>query len=253
MTDKKLAFPFVVEPFQEDYTGRLSWSTLGNHILRVSSLHAEAHGFGYTYMKKHNRGWVLARLVFDIDELPQTAEPYFLSTWVSRIFGQFTDRLYSLTAPDGTTYGYGYSTWALIDYETRQPVNLEMLPDDGFHAALLDEKVPISPPTRVRVKDDKLVLKHTAVYSDLDINGHVNSIRYIDMALDSFPKSWHDERRVTRVELNFGNEGYCGDRFHIYRETLDEHRFAVRIIRPPRDGEDKESVIVRCVIHHRER
>ena len=51
MVEKKLFYPFVVEPFQEDYTGSLAWSTLGNLILRVSTLHAEAHNFGYTYMQ----------------------------------------------------------------------------------------------------------------------------------------------------------------------------------------------------------
>ena len=33
-------FPFVVEPFSEDYTGRLSWHFLGNHLLRCASLRA---------------------------------------------------------------------------------------------------------------------------------------------------------------------------------------------------------------------
>ena len=74
MAEKKLFYPFIVEPFQEDYTGHLAWSTLGNLILRVSSLHAETHNFGFTYMQTHHRGWVLSRLVLELDHLPLSGE-----------------------------------------------------------------------------------------------------------------------------------------------------------------------------------
>lgn len=246
MKDKKLGFPFLVEPFQEDYTGRLSWSNLGNQVLRASTLHAEAHGFGHTYMKAQHRGWVLARLILEVDELPMTGERYEISTWVKRIFGQFTDRLYSITGVDGRIYGHGTSTWALIDYTTRQPVNLEELPDGGFSHVLLAEEVPVARPSRGRCTDSNPVLKHTAVYSDLDINGHVNSIRYIDMVLDTFPKEWHDHHRVARIEMSYGLEGYCGDRFHIFRDELDERQFALRIVRPAADG--SETIIARSIV-----
>lgn len=152
MVEKKLFYPFVVEPFQEDYTGSLAWSTLGNLILRVSTLHAEAHNFGYTYMQTQRRGWVLSRLVLELDHLPHTGESYQLGTWVNRIYRQFTDRLYTITSPDGTPFGHGISTWALIDYDSRQPVNLETLPDGGFYDALLTEEVPIAGPAERECK-----------------------------------------------------------------------------------------------------
>ncbi len=247
MIEKKLGYPFVVEPFQEDYTGHLSWSTLGNHILRASTLHAEAHGFGYTYMQQHRRGWVLARLILEMDELPCTGDRYIVSTWVSRIFNQFTDRLYAITSPEGRIYGHGTSTWALIDYDTRLPVSLEQLPEGGFSHALLDEPVPVARPGRGRSVGTIPVLKHTAVYSDLDINGHVNSVRYIDMALDTFPKVWHDAHRVARIEMNYGLEAYCGDRLHIFCDDLGDLRFALRIVRPA-DEARSEAVIARCIL-----
>lgn len=246
MIEKKLAFPFRVEPFQEDYTGRLSWSNLGNQILRASSLHAEAHGFGHTYMKEHRQGWVLARLILEVSALPRTGDDYAIATWVKRIFGQFTDRLYTISGADGRIYGHGTSTWALIDYATRQPVNLETLPNGGFTHVVLPEEVPVARPSRGRCVAAEPVLKHTAVYSDLDINGHVNSIRYIDMVLDTFPKAWHDRHRVARIEMSYGLEGYCGDRFHIFRDALSEHQFAVRIVRPASDG--SETIIARSIV-----
>lgn len=239
MPDKKISFPLVVEPFQEDITGHLSWANLGNIILRCASLHAEAHGFGFTYMQAQQRGWVLSRLVLELEALPTTNEHYSVTTWVNRIFRQFTDRNFSISDAEGRVYGHGISTWALIDYATRQPVNLETLPEGGFQRAMLDEIPPIATYGRARCKSTEPVATRKCSFSDLDINGHVNSIRYIDMALDLFPLEWHREHTVRRIELAYGLEGHDGDNLELYKDNLGptaegatDHRYAIEIRRP---------------------
>lgn len=255
MAEPRIYFPYRVEPFEEGFTGTLAWSTLGSLLLRISSLHAEAHGFGYTYMKEHHRGWVLSRLVFEAASLPTTGEAYTLSTWVSRIYRQFTDRLYTLQDADGKTVGYGHSTWALIDYHSRQPINLETLPNGSFYAALHDEDVPIAGVSRARLSASPPLLVHRAAFSDLDINGHVNSIRYITLLLDTFSKTWHEAHRVTRLEMSYGHESYAGDELRIYGEMLSDGRWAFEIRRPAPtvDGTTatdpaKELLVVRSVL-----
>lgn len=243
MADKKITFPLVVEPFQEDVTGHLSWSNLGNIILRCATLHAEAHGFGYTFMQTQRRGWVLSRLVLELSTMPATGHDYSVTTWVSRVFRQFTDRNFAITGPDGTAYGYGISTWALIDYDSRQPISLETMPD-SFRDAMLDEVPPIDSFGRARCKADQPVATRDCRFSDLDTNGHVNSIRYIDMALDLFPASWHREHPVRRIELAYGLEAHEGDHLELYRDGLGEGRYAIEIRRPA----DK-TVILRAILH----
>lgn len=244
----RLYYPYVVEPFQEDFTGKLAWSTLGNLLLRVSSLHAESHGFGYSYMQHHHRGWVLSRLIIELYRRPRTGESYTLSTWVNKIFRQFTDRLYTLQDEDGETVGYGHSTWALIDYDSRQPINLEQLPDGGFSEALHPEDVPIAGAGRVRVKSATPCLVHHAAFSDLDINGHVNSIRYLSLILDTFSKEWHERHELKRVEMSYGLEAYAGDELRVYAEELGEEQwgFEIRRVRPSES--EQETLVVRSRI-----
>lgn len=249
MADKKIAFPLVVEPFQEDVTGHLSWANFGNIILRCATLHAEAHGFGYTYMQTQQRGWVLSRLVLELSAMPATGETYNVATWVNRVFRQFTDRNFAISGPDGQVYGYGISTWALIDYASRQPISLDTLPD-SFREAMLDEVPPVASFGRARCKSLEPVATHDCRFSDLDTNGHVNSMRYIDMALDLFPASWHRDHSVRRIELAYGLEGHEGDRLEIFRDDLgpssdgtDDHRFAIDIRRPA-DG----ATLVRSIV-----
>lgn len=236
--DKKITFPLIVEPFQEDTTGHLSWSNLGNIILRAATLHAEAHGFGYTFMKTQQRGWVLSRLVLELEARPATGEHYNIATWVNRVFRQFTDRNFSIIALDGRVYGHGISTWALIDYATRTPIGLNTLPD-SFRDAMLDEVPPIASYGRARCKSTDPIATRDCRFSDLDVNGHVNSIRYIDMALDLFPLDWHRTHSLRRIELAYGLEGHEGDHLELYKDDLgptteggNDHHFAIDIRRP---------------------
>ena len=73
----------------------------------------------------------------------------------------------------------------------------------------------------MRMKDATLVHQHKAVYADLDINGHVNSIRYIEMLLNYFTADEMKQHPVKRIEMAYCLEAYCGDLLDIYH-SIDE-------------------------------
>lgn len=226
-------YGFRVEPFSEDYCGNLAWGTLGNAILQCASRHAGEHGFGYTQMIAHHHVWVLSRLVVEMEAMPRTGDNFCIETWVDRLYRQFTDRHFSILRPDGTAYGHATSIWALIDTESRQPADLTQLPNGGFTSALIPERhSPIAPMGRVRLKNASIAFSHRAAFTDLDINGHVNSIRYIELLLNAFPADEIKRHPVSRIEAAYCMESYCGDMLHIFHEVADgdggKHLFEIR-------------------------
>lgn len=212
-------YEMQVEPFSEDFTGRLAWSMLGNQLLRVAERQAVVGGFGFDAMHGLRHTWVLSRLVIEItSDLPRTGERYCIETWVPKIYRQFSDRHFRITTPDGHhTFGYALSTWALIDLESRAPMSLDDLPDDAFRSALVPERLcPIDGPSRTRLKaGTEPVARHRAAYSDLDINGHVNSIRYITMLMDQLPLQAM-EQGIRRVEMAYSAESHAGETLDLY-------------------------------------
>ncbi len=242
-------YNYVVEPFSEDYCGNLAWGTLGNMILRCASMHAGEHGFGYPQMIAMHHVWVLSRLVIELDSFPRTDEHFGITTWVDRLYRQFTDRHFSIVRPDGTPYGHATSIWALIDTTTRMPTDLSQLPDGGFSGALVpDKSAPIAPMGRIRLKNPILVQTHRAAYSDLDINGHVNSIRYMELLLNHFIPEEMKTHPVYRIEMAYCLESYCGDVLQIWHDTdpSDPNRHLFEI-RKETDG----SVIVKAALLQR--
>lgn len=237
-------FSFVVEPFTEDCCGRLSWRFLGNHLLRCASIHAGQHGFGYDDMQEQHHAWVLSRIVVEMNTIPTTGEAYNVETWVKSAYRQFTDRLYAITDNAEGIYGYAFSTWALIDVTTRQPMNLADLPNGGFKEAIIARDIPLKAPSRIRLKQPQVVRQQNVQYSDLDINGHVNSVRYIEMMLDLLPEACHQP--VRHLEVAYSAEAHFGDTLTFRVDTSSEAtEQPTHLIEVLKDG---ETVVARGVI-----
>lgn len=244
MDHKLSTYPYKVEPFSEDYLGNLAWGTLGNLILRCATLHATEHGFGYRQMIKVHHAWVLSRLVIEMDTLPHTGDAFSISTWVDRLYRQFTDRHFDISRPDGTPYGHATSIWSLIDTSTRLPADLTQLPDGGFTSVLLPERPsPIAPMGRIRLKAPQEAFTHRAAYTDLDLNGHVNSIRYLELLINTYESTELKAHPIRRIEMAFCLEAYEGQELKVMTEAdpVNPLRRLFEIVR----GED---VIIRAAI-----
>lgn len=238
--DKTERRDYTVEPFEEDFSGRLSWSVLGRKILATAGVHADRRGFGIKQLLPDGYSWVLARLKIEMGKMPRLGDSYRVETWIRSIYHTFTDRCFAVVNPSsGEAYGYAFSTWAMIDVNTRQARNLETLPDGGFMRWRDETKAcPVSlfRPVKLREDCDPEVREITALYSDLDVNCHVNSIRYIEHILDLFPPSMYRENDVRSVEMYYRDEARYGDRLRLFRKKEDEGIYAVKVDKVSQTG-----------------
>lgn len=210
-------YRYSVEPFDDDFTGRLSWNVLGKHVLACAELHAGARGFDRLEQNGHRYLWVLSRMVFEMEKWPKLGEQYAISTWVRRYYRYFTDRCFEVLDAEGTVIGRVFTIWAMIDAETRRPQVLGELFGHTFDPYIDAERpFPIEGPTRIKENAATPTYSRRAFYTDIDENDHVNSIRYIEFILDAFPKEHFAHHEVKRLEMAYNNESYSGDELSIY-------------------------------------
>ncbi|MEG2513736.1 MAG: thioesterase, partial [Bacteroidaceae bacterium] len=122
--DKIDRHDFVVEPFHADFTGKLTMSVLGNHLLNCAGFHAEDRGFGIASLNEDHYTWVLSRLAIELDEMPEQYQSFSIETWVENVYRLFTDRNFAILNKEGKAIGYARSVWAMISLETRKPADL---------------------------------------------------------------------------------------------------------------------------------
>ena len=223
MTDNKIgAYDLVAEPFHVDFTGRLTLGVLGNHLLNCAGFHATERGFGMAHINEENCTWVLSRLVIEMEDMPREYDKFRVETWVENVYRLFTDRDFAILAADGRVLGYARSVWAMIGMNTRRPVDLTSMHGGGINDYICDRPCPIDKPGRIKVAATEPATVIQAKYSDIDVNGHVNSIRYIEHILDLFPLETFRDRRIARFEMAYVAESYYGDELSIFLEKCGE-------------------------------
>lgn len=237
-------YSFVAEPFHVDFTGRLFMGVLGNHLLNCAGFHAEERGFGMAEINESNYTWVLSRLAVEMEEMPLQYEEFFIDTWVENVYRLFTDRNFGIYGKDGKVYGYARSVWAMINMNTRKPADLLTLHGGNIVDYILKDKAcPINKPDRIKVDGRMPVRTIDTYYNDIDINGHVNSIKYMEHVLDLFPKDWYAGHVIRRFEMAYVAESYFGDRLSFYREEDEEGTYNVEV-RKNVGGEVPEGEVV---------
>lgn len=229
--DQKIGtYRFVAEPFHVDFNGRLTMGVLGNHLLNCAGFHATERGFGIATLNEDNYTWVLSRLAVELEEMPYQYEEFTIQTWVEAVYRLFTDRNFAIMDKDGKKIGYARSVWAMINLQTRRPADLLALHGGGITDYVCDsEPCPIGKPSRITVKVDEPEQTLQARYSDIDINGHVNSIRYIEHILDLFPLELYKAKRIRRFEMAYVAESYYNDELSFYREEADNDTYHIEV------------------------
>lgn len=222
-------YKFVTEPFHVDFTGRLTMGVLGNHLLNCAGFHASDRGFGIATLNEDNYTWVLSRLAIELDEMPYQYEDFSVQTWVENVYRLFTDRNFAVINKEGKKIGYARSVWAMISMNTRKPADLLALHGGSIVDYVCDEPCPIEKPSRIKVSSREPAAILEAKYSDIDINGHVNSIRYIEHILDLFPIEMYKERRISRFEMAYVAESYYGDELAFYMDDIGDGVYDVEV------------------------
>ena len=223
----------MAEPFHCDFSGRLFMGHLGNHLLNAADFHSTHRGFGMKYLMSIQRSWVLSRLAIEMTEMPVQYTKFSVETWVENAMRYFTSRNFRVVGADGTVFGYGRSIWAMIDTGSRQPTDIFAIDQGAINNWIEKEKeCPIDKGGRVRVgAEAELVRTIDTYYNDVDINGHINSVKYIEHVLDLWSLAWYGEHRVKRFEIAYVAEAHAGDQLSFYREQAADFTFNVRIVK----------------------
>lgn len=208
--DTKRTYIYRIEPREVDCLRRTTLMTLVDLLLHTAGEDADRNGFGVRTLNLRNASWVLTRLAVEIDRMPAEYDNVQVTTWVSNVSRAMTTRNFDILDARGERIAGAVTNWAMIDLDTRRLLDLHQLP--AYDSMTQDFPLPVALPARLSSPDAPDTFLHTVVYSDLDFNGHANSVKYLQWVIDTLPLEWLLKRRFARTEINFLQETRHGDR-----------------------------------------
>jgi medium-chain acyl-[acyl-carrier-protein] hydrolase len=168
----------VITSYLVDCRRRLSLPGLLALFQEMAWRQAEQAGHGYAVMIARRQGWVLARQQVEVNRWPDWNELVELRTWLRAPRGLLVFRDFEV-ACGKEILARGVGTWMAIDMLSRQPVapflgRAEFCTGLNFQPVRIEPFVAAAELGRVQVRA-----------SDLDLNGHVNNLRYAAWVLDA--------------------------------------------------------------------
>ena len=179
---------------------------------------AQALGFGYENLHVHHTAWVLSRMHVHFSRQLRWHDTARLYTWHKGANGLFYLRDFELKDPDGITAVQATSSWVVIDEQTRHFVRPEELPPTLVLDYPVDDAIAQEAPKVIlpRGVDAQAAGEHVVAYSDIDIIGHTNNVRYVVWAMDLLPLDVA-QQPMKDLYINFNRETTAGDTVQLFR------------------------------------
>ena len=203
------SYPFTIQPENVDFTLRASAASIISYMLNVAGTDAHRKGFGVEALQGHSFTWVLSRLAVEISTQPRQYTDIEIDTWVNEFNRLSSTRNFKMRIGD-EVIAAGVSQWCMLNMETRQVVDMTLL-KDIYERAMVAEASPIAAPARLRDVEPQISVSRPVVYSDIDFNRHVNTLRYIDLIFDTLPLELIEKNAGMRLDINFIAEALYGE------------------------------------------
>ena len=217
---EKSSYGFYIEPQYVDFTLRARVDALGSQILNTAGTDAQRNGFGVDVLSKNNRSWVLSRMALEIESRPEQYAHTTIKTWINDNGRVLSTRNFEVTDAEGRIFCRAVSQWCLIDFVKRVPVPLSEVMD-LCEPYICHDPSPCEAPRKILSVEPTQFVEHKVVYSDIDFNGHVNTMRYIEMMTDMLPMERLKENRPLRRDIHFVHECKWGQVVTIGYEQRD--------------------------------
>lgn len=197
---------FKIRASEIDFNQQATLPAVCNLLQEVAGNHARELEFDITDLQKDELTWVLHRLHVQMDRFPDWRETITIKTWPSSGDGLRAYRDFLIMSENEDVIGRSLSYWLIMNIQSRRPARipkdiLEMAPDDTKHVLPIANN-RFSDLDQVDYSQEFEVRK-----TDLDLNRHVNNVRFIEWALSCLP----DDTAVSEIDIQFMAESIMGD------------------------------------------
>jgi medium-chain acyl-[acyl-carrier-protein] hydrolase len=207
----------LIESFDVDIQGRLRPQTLFAFLLNAAWNHASGGIYGYEELSTHNLLWVLIKVQMLIKRLPKWREQIIIETWGKRKVRLYALRDFTMTSETGETLISATSSWMILDRTSGRPQRFDQKSDslpwlpgkDELETNL--EKVQ-------QLNGGKELARFRVHFSDIDVNRHVNSTKYLEWIIDSHSQEHLEAKEIRSLEMSFLSEAIANDEVTVYSE-----------------------------------
>jgi acyl-ACP thioesterase len=216
---------FQVRIASVDCSERMTLDSIFNFFQETATSHAENLGVGRKAMYQTGQGWLLSRMSVQADRRPQYGEIITVRTWPRGPEKLFAMRHFDIRDAGDNPVVRAVSGWLVIDMEKRRPLRPQGLMDNLPRNEGVDA-LTSSPAGLTQRLNLQKAAEHTAAYTDVDFNSHVNNVSYIRWIEDALDPKLLENASQMRLDINYLNETLPGETVEIWTSPIADNNNA---------------------------
>ncbi|KAE9609685.1 hypothetical protein Lal_00006380 [Lupinus albus] len=211
---------FSIRSYEIGADRTASIETVMNHLQETALNHVKTagllgDGFGSTpEMCKKNLIWVVTRMQVAVDHYPTWGDVVQVDTWVSASGKNGMRRDWLLRdCNTGEILTRASSVWVMMNKLTRRLSKIPAEVREEIESYFVNSAPILEEDKRKLTKLDDNTADYICAglsprWSDLDVNQHVNNVKYIGWLLESAPQSILESHELSAMTLEYRRE--CG-------------------------------------------
>jgi acyl-ACP thioesterase len=178
------------------------------------------------YMHEHGLAWVTSRIAIEMKEYPSEYETISIETWVEDCSSIFSTRNFLIYNREKEVIGQASTLWSMIDFKTRKMVDLLKTTNLAEYVVTTkNELFAMNKPKRVDYKGEgEPIYTHKVVVSDIDMNQHVNSMKYLQWAIDTLSLDEIMNNTIKRLDINYLREALYDQNITVHCVQKENNR-----------------------------
>jgi medium-chain acyl-[acyl-carrier-protein] hydrolase len=208
-----------------DRSDRLTLDAIFQFFQEAAICHAENLNVGREDMLRTGQIWILSRMSVIVKRRPKYFENITVRSWPRGGEKLFAVRDYDIRDKDNIPVVCARSGWIVLDKEKRRPIRpqsvMENLPlNEGENALSPEDNAIAALEERSNLRK---AADRQASYTDLDFNGHVNNVRYIQWIEDALVPRFLESADKMRLDINYLNEILNGEDVEIMSAGIEDN------------------------------
>ena len=213
----------TISTYDSDFQMKLKISSIFNYMQDTAAANADELGLGYDHLMPLDLAWILSWVKVEIDEYPVYGQEVLLNTWPKCSYKLYSMRDFRIKSNDNKIMCRATTAWLPINTKTKRVTGIQNLP----------APIPYNPeliavdefPSKIISPDTKQILFTKKFrYNDLDINHHVNNVKYVEMILDCFSLDHYKRMSIRNISVSFLSESFYDDEIEVSISNDDKNR-----------------------------
>lgn len=225
----------LIESFDVDTLGRLRPQTLFAYLLNSAWNHAKGTNYGHDELSARNLMWVLIKVQILINRLPKWREQITVETWGKRAIRLYALRDYIITSGAGERLVSATSAWTVLNRSSGRPRRFDKT-SDGLPWLPGRDEIQTSLEKVQELSNGNELARFRVLFSDIDMNRHVNSTKYLQWMIDSHSYEHLEATEARSIELSFLSEALLKDEVAVLSEQTEDQELCS--VRRTNDGKE---------------